>query len=133
MRRKASKAIGLRALVCLVQVVEFTARMGKAGQLDTGVALPVADEQRFVVGIVVSAKDGANAANAGAMCVPHQMPRPGSQELAGVLAAAPRPVIEDDDARPVAGQVIAAVDPEISFFGFPATGVELRHWGLVAL
>jgi len=51
-----------------VQAEELSPRMGKAGRLDAGAAVARVREQGFVTGIVVSAKDGANAANAGAIC-----------------------------------------------------------------
>src|SRR5450631_2825516 len=60
------------------------------------------------------------------------MPLPITQELTRMLTAAPSPVVKDDNPGSFF-QVIAAVGPKISFFGFPAAGIELGHGRFISM
>ena len=58
---------------------------------------------------------------------------PAAQELPGMFTASALLVVENDHSRPITGQIIAAIGPEIGFAGFAVTGIQLRHRSFISM
>jgi hypothetical protein len=88
----------------------------ETAKFNTGCCFTLGAEQGLIADIIID----------------QQVALPSPKELARVTAASAGLVIEGDDPRDWL-QVIAAISPQVSFFGFAFAGVELRHRRLVGM
>ena len=70
--------------------------------------------------------------NITSVVIDHQMAAPRLEEIAVMLTAPTRLVVEDDDSRR-AFEIIAAVGPHIGPFGLAFAGIKLLHWRFIGV